>query len=83
MYRSESENYLRSTGDLGPLGYNQSGGGVADKGGVAGKGGVAKGREDPEGSIATDEYLKLSSAPVDVRSRTGSVASCKASKPPF
>ena len=42
------------------------------------QGGVAGGREDPEGSLATDEYLKLTSAPpVDARSRTGSAASCK------
>ena len=84
VYRSESGGYLHSTGDLGPLGYKS--GGVADgkqQGGVAdGKqqGGVAGGREDPEGSIATDEYLKMTSAPppVDVRSRSGSSASCKA-----
>ena len=45
--------------------------------GVA-SGGVARGRQDREGSFATEEYLALNNAPpADIGSRSGSVSSCE------
>ena len=68
--RSESGSYLHSNRDLD----HKS---VDTKQQQQQQGGVAKGGQDPESIIATNEYLTSKSAPVDSRSRTGSAADCE------